>query len=181
MIPTIMTVFLICVCTCAVFYFGSFLWASLPACHLLQLLLSLWSQKRLLLLRKRDSFQIVIIVWLHMNLNLVHTRLGLMRMFRLVQFLQLVWRIGFLLILWSLSGLIRYGPFFEIPMSPPDSLLFLLLFIRSSFFIIRVMLRLMLSSISSLLFSVRSTLLVLSCLMPPVSHALALMPPSTHL
>jgi hypothetical protein len=76
----------------------------------------------------------------------------------------------FLLILWSLSGLIRCGFFFAFAMSPQDSLLFLLLFIRSSFFV-RVMISLMLSLINSLLFGVRLTLLVLSCLMPLVSHA----------
>jgi hypothetical protein len=74
------------------------------------------------------------------------------------------------LILWSLSSLIRYGLFFEIDISPLDSLLFLLLFVRSSFFA-RVMLRLMLSSINFQLFGVILTLLVLSCLLPHVSHA----------
>jgi hypothetical protein len=49
------------------------------------------------------------IVWLRISLNFVHMRLDLMRMFRLVQFLWLVWRINFLLILWILSGLIRCG------------------------------------------------------------------------
>jgi hypothetical protein len=83
---------------------------------------------------------------------------------------SMVWRIGFLLILWSLSGLIRCELFFIVAMSPLVSLLFLLLFVRSSFFT-KVMLPLMLSSINSLLFGVRSTLLVLNCLLPPVSHA----------
>jgi hypothetical protein len=49
------------------------------------------------------------IVWLRISLNFVHIRLDLMMMFRLVQFLWLVWRIDFLLILWILSGLIRCG------------------------------------------------------------------------
>jgi hypothetical protein len=55
-------------------------------------------------------------------------------------------------------------------MSPLDSLLFLLLFVRSSFYTM-VMLPFMLSLISFLLFGVRLTLLVLSCLLPRVSHA----------
>jgi hypothetical protein len=93
-----------------------------------------------------------------------------MRMLGPVWFLQLVWRINFLLILWSLSGLIGCVFFFEIAMSPLDSILFLLLFVRSNFFT-KVMLQLMLSWISSLLFGVRSTLLVLSCLLPLISHA----------
>jgi hypothetical protein len=41
-----------------------------------------------------------------MSLSFVHTRLDLMMMLGLVWFLQPVWRIRFLLILWSLSGLI---------------------------------------------------------------------------
>jgi hypothetical protein len=64
----------------------------------------------------------------------------------------------------------RCGLFFVIIMSPLDNLLFLPLFIRSSFFT-RVMLQFMISLLSSLLFGVRSTLLVLSCLLAPVSHA----------
>jgi hypothetical protein len=55
-------------------------------------------------------------------------------------------------------------------MSPQDSLLFLLLFVRSSFFV-RVMILLMLSLISSQLFGVKLTLLVLNCLLPLVIHA----------
>jgi hypothetical protein len=72
-------------------------------------------------------------------------------------------------VLWSLSRLIRCGLFFEIAMSPLDSLLFLLLFVGSSFFT-RVMQPLMLSSINFLLFGIRLTLLVINCLVPPVSH-----------
>jgi hypothetical protein len=90
---------------------------------------------------------------------------------RLVRFLWLTWRIIFLLILYSLSDLIRCGLFFTVAISPQYSLLFLLLFVRSSFFA-RVMISLMLSLISSLLFGVRLTLLVLSSLLPLVSHAM---------
>jgi hypothetical protein len=96
--------------------------------------------------------------------------LGLMRMLGLVWFLWPVWRIDFLLRLWSLSGLIRCRLLFAVVMSPLDNLLFFLLFVRSSFFV-RVRLPLMLSSIRSLLFGIRSTLLVLNFLLPPVSHA----------
>jgi hypothetical protein len=60
--------------------------------------------------------------------------------------------------------------FFTIAMSPQGSLLFLLIFVRSSFFA-RVMIPLLLSLISSLLFGVRLTLLILICLLPLVSHA----------
>jgi hypothetical protein len=76
----------------------------------------------------------------------------------------------FMLILWSLSGLIICGSFFTVAMNPHDNLLFLLLFLRSSFFA-RVMIPLMFSSISFLLFGLRLTLLVLGCLLPHVSHA----------
>jgi hypothetical protein len=93
-----------------------------------------------------------------------------MRMLGLVRFLWLVWRIDFLLILWRLSGPIRCVLFFAVVMSPHDSLLFLLLFVRSSFFA-RVMILLMFSLISALLFGIRLTLLVLSCFLPLVSHA----------
>jgi hypothetical protein len=51
-----------------------------------------------------------------------------------------------------------------------NSLLFLLPFIGSNFFT-RVMIPLMLSSISSVLFSIRLTLLVPSCLLSLISHA----------
>jgi hypothetical protein len=93
-----------------------------------------------------------------------------MRMLGLIRFLSIVWRIDSLLIFWSLSSLIICGFFFAVYMSPHDSLLFLLLFVRSNFFT-RVMIPLMLYSISSLLFGVILTLLILSCLLPPVSHA----------
>jgi hypothetical protein len=46
------------------------------------------SQRRLLLLRRRNLLQIMMIVWLHMSLSFVHTGLGLMRMLGLPQFLQ---------------------------------------------------------------------------------------------
>jgi hypothetical protein len=122
------------------------------------------------LLTRRDLLQIMIITWLHMRLSFMHTGLGLMRMIGLVRFLWLVWRIVFLLILWSLSGLIRCELFFTTAMNSQDSLLFLLLFVRSSFFAM-VMILLILSSIGSLLFDFRLTLLVLSCLLTLVSHA----------
>jgi hypothetical protein len=62
------------------------------------------------------------------------------------------------------------GFFFTVAMSRHASLLFLLLFIRSSFFA-RMMISLMLSSIRSLLFGIRLILVVLSYLLPLVNHA----------
>jgi hypothetical protein len=157
MAPTIVTEFLAYVCTCADFNFRSSSRASFPPRRLLRFPLSLWSWRRLLLLRKRGSFQIMMIVWFRMSLSIVHTRVDLMRMPRLVHFLLLLWRSSFLQILWSLSGLIRCGLFFAVAMSPLDSLFFLLLFIRSRFFA-RMMLPLMLSSISSVVWRQIDTL-----------------------
>jgi hypothetical protein len=126
--------------------------------------------EKLRLLRRRCLLQIMMISCLRMGLSFVHIGPDLMRMLGVVQLLWPVWRIDFLLRLWSLSRLIRCGLFFTITMSPEDSLLFLLLFIKSSFFA-KVMLPLMISLINFVLFDVRPTLLVLSCLMPPVGHA----------
>jgi hypothetical protein len=110
------------------------------------------------------------IVWLLTSHSFTHTGLGLMRMLMLTGFWQLVWRIVLLIILWSLSGLIRCGLFFIRNMSLLDSLHILLLFVRSTFFD-RVTLKLMTSLISFLLFGISLTLLVLSCLLPLASLA----------
>jgi hypothetical protein len=44
----------------------------------------------------------MVIIWLRMSLDIVLIGLGLMRMLMLVQFLWPIWRIDFLLRLWSL-------------------------------------------------------------------------------
>jgi hypothetical protein len=75
-----------------------------------------------------------------------------------------------LLILWSLSGLIRCDLFFVRNMSLLDNLPILLLFVRSSFFD-RVTLSLVTSLLSFLLFGVSLTLLTLNCLLPLASSA----------
>jgi hypothetical protein len=58
---------------------------------------------------RRCLLHIMVIIWLHMSLDIVLIGLGLMRMLMLVQFLWPIWRIDFLLRLWSLWGLIRCG------------------------------------------------------------------------
>jgi hypothetical protein len=170
MASTIVIGSLACVCTCVVFGFRIFSRTSFHARLVPQLLQSQWLWRRLKLLRRRSFLLIMRIVWLLMSRSFTYTRLSLMRMLVLAWFWQLVWRIVLLLILWSLSRLIRYGLFFIKNMSLLDSLPILLLFIRSSFFD-KVTLQLMTSLISFLLFGVSLTLLALSCLLSLASPA----------